>query len=420
MDFYNLMAIILTFAVMVGYVNHRFIKMPTTIAIMFSSLLVSAFLVAIGKIGFSHAIDQVTAVLRRIDFHKLLINGMLSFLLFAGALTVDLGNLRNKKWEIGILASLGTVISSLLVGVLIYYGLMLIGFHIHFLFCMLFGALISPTDPIAVLSILKDLKAPRDMTIFLEGESLFNDGVGIVIFLTIYTIAFNGGTFSFESVTLLFLQQAIGGMLYGGFLGYFAYKLIQPVTSHKIQILITVALVTGGYAFAEAIDVSGPLAMVVAGIFIGNHGQDFYMAKNARENLENFWEVIDEILNAVLFLLIGFEVLVMPSTTRGVMSIILAISVVLIVRFICVAAPMKVFMRKRQYFPKIIPILTWGGLRGGLAVALALSLPPSHPERELVVTMTYGVVLFSILIQGMTIKPLIRSSLNEMKSSSEK
>ncbi len=412
MDFYNLMAIILTLAVMVGYLNYRFIKMPTTIAIMFSSLLVSIVLIIIGKLGFSQANERMADVLGNLDFHSLLMNGMLSYLLFAGAMTVDLSKLRNQKWEIGILASLGTVASSLLVGGLIYYCLQLIGIKLSFLYCMLFGALISPTDPIAVLSIFKSLKAPREMSIFLEGESLFNDGVGIVIFLTIYTIAFSGGEFSIGSVTLLFVRQAIGGIVYGMILGYVGYWLIKPIDNHKVEILVTIAMATGGYAFAMAMDISGPLAMVVSGIFIGNRGKGFYMSQKTRQNLYNFWEVIDEILNAVLFLLMGFELLVIHITGRQISMMFIAIVIVLAVRYVCVAVPFSFFKRRRKYFPRMIPILTWGGLRGGLAVALALSLPSGHGARSTVLAMTYGVVVFAILVQGMTIKPLIRSSLD--------
>jgi CPA1 family monovalent cation:H+ antiporter len=408
---YHLIALLLTFAVLVAYINHRYVKMPSTIAIMFASLLISFFLIVMGWFGFHDTLQSLSTLLAPLNFHDLLINGMLSFLLFAGALTIDISHLRNQKWEIGILASLGTVGSALLVGYGMYWTLPLIGIHLSLLYCLLFGALISPTDPIAVLSIFKALKAPRDMTIFLEGESLFNDGVGIVIFLTIYTLAYQGGDFSISTITLLFLRQAIGGILYGALLGLIGYWLIEPVDDHRMQILVTLALVTGGYALAMYLDISGPLAMVVAGIFIGNQSREFYMSPHTRENLDNFWEVMDEILNAVLFLLIGFELLQLNINLKELIAMGLAIVLVLLVRFICVAVPIHFFRFKRQYFPGMVRILTWGGLRGGLAVALALALPAVDTQRGVVLAMTYGVVVFAILIQGMTIKPMIKKSL---------
>lgn len=409
---YQLIALLLTFAVLVAYINHRYVKMPSTIAIMFASLLVSFFLIVMGWFGFHKTVQSVSTLLAPLNFHDLLINGMLSFLLFAGALTIDISHLRNQKWEIGILASLGTVGSALLVGYSMYWVLPLIGIHLSLLYCLLFGALISPTDPIAVLSIFKALKAPREMTIFLEGESLFNDGVGIVIFLTIYTLAFQGSDFSISTITLLFLRQAIGGILYGALLGLIGYWLIEPVDDHRMQILVTLALVTGGYALATYLDISGPLAMVVAGIFIGNQSREFYMSPHTRENLDNFWEVMDEILNAVLFLLIGFELLQLNLNLKELIAMGLAIVIVLLVRFICVAVPIHFFRLKRQYFPNMVRILTWGGLRGGLAVALALALPTVDTQRGIVLAMTYGVVVFAILIQGMTVKPMIKKSLH--------
>jgi CPA1 family monovalent cation:H+ antiporter len=408
------MALILTLAVFIGYLNHRFIKMPTTIAIMASSLFISCVLLILRQWGFNSVAEKISATLLTINFHDVLLNGMLGFLLFAGALTIDLSNLRQQKWEIGILASLGTITSTLLVGGLMYLLLQWIGVNLSFIYCLLFGALISPTDPIAVLSIFKEVKAPREMTIFLEGESLFNDGVGIVLFITLYTLAFKGGHFSVSAISLLFLQQAIGGIIYGIILGLIGYWLIESVEDHRIQILITLALVTGGYALADMLHISGPLAMVVAGIFLGNHGREFYMSSHTRENLDNFWEVIDEVFNAILFLLIGFELLQLTFGMKEFAAMGLSIVIVLGVRFICVAVPLSLFKLKRRYFPKMIRILTWGGLRGGLAVALALALPGNESQRSMVLAMTYGVVVFSILVQGLTVKPLIRKSVLRM------
>ena len=409
MTVYTLGAIIITLAVFISYINHRFIKMQPTIAIMGGALLISLALIILGQFGFTRIEHHVMQVLSKIDFHSLLIDGMLSFLLFAGALTVDISHLKNQKWEVGVLASMSTIASAILVGTLSYYLLQLFGFHLSFIYCMLFGALISPTDPIAVLATFRQVGAPHALDVTVSGESLFNDGVGIVIFLTIYQLAFHGGgaPITWESVSLLFLQQAIGGMLYGLLIGFLAYYLIKPIDDHRIVILITLLIVTGGYALAQALDISGPLAMVVAGIIIGNRGRTICMNEKTRESLDNFWELIDEVLNAVLFLLIGLELLVIHFHLNYLLAALSTIPLVLLVRWLTVAFPMSIFKLKRKYTPKFTTILVWGGLRGGLAVALALALPPSK-ERELILAMTYAVVAFAILVQGSTVKSLVK------------
>jgi monovalent cation:H+ antiporter, CPA1 family len=408
MDLYNIAAIILTIAIFVAYINHRYIKMQTTIAIMSASLLLSLLLIVLSQyFGLSDLQQNIATQLLKIDFHKLLINGMLSFLLFGGALTIDLHTLRNQKWEITVLSSFSTIASSFLVGILTYYLLPVLGFHLGFIYCLLFGALISPTDPIAVLSTFKQLGAPKELDVTVAGESLFNDGVGIVMFLTIYQIAFANQPLTFETVSLLFLRQAIGGLIYGALLGLLASWLTKYADDHKIEILLTIAVVTGGYALGQALEISGPLAMVVAGIIMGNYARHHCMTTESQKVLDEFWELIDELLNAVLFLLIGFELLVVHINYYTLLAALAMIPLVLLVRYVTVALPMGIFKLFRQYHPYTITILVWGGLRGGLAVALALALP-NGSYRDVILAMTYAVVAFAVIIQGLSVAPLVR------------
>jgi len=409
MNPYSLASVILTLAVIIGYINHRYIKMQSTIAIMVGSLLLSLVFILIQYLGIADIADKTKNLLIRTDFHALLLNGMLSFLLFAGSLSVDFSMLKSRKWEIGILASISTVASVMIIGTLIYYILPLIGITLPYIFCLLFGALISPTDPIAVLATFKQIGAPKNLEVCVAGESLFNDGVGIVIFLTLYQLAFNGVSITWGNVSLLFLEQAVGGIAYGAILGFIAHKLMQTVDDRKMAILITLAVVTGGYSLALAAHISGPLAMVVAGIFVGNKVRKNSKEDKANEALEIFWEVVDELLNAVLFLLVGFELLAINISDHRLLAVVIAIPLVLFVRLITVAIPMKFIQLKRNRDPYLISILTWGGLRGGLAVALALSLPPSK-YRDLIMAMTYGVVVYAVVVQGLTIKSLVKLS----------
>lgn len=409
MGFYTIASSILTMAIVATYINERFIKMPTTIAIMASSLLLSLLMILFGGYFGAHFADTIATELNRIDFNDLLMNGMLSFLLFAGALHVDISQLKAHKWEIGILATVSTVLSAILIAVATFYLLPLFGVNLSFIYCLLFGALISPTDPIAVLATFKELNAPKNLDVKVAGESLFNDGVGIVMFLSIYQVAFSSATLSVQQVSLLFAQQALGGIAYGALLGYLTSWLIKPIDNHKVEILLTIMVATGGYAFAQHLDISGALSMVVAGIFIGNQGRNHAMSAKSRESLDNFWEIIDEILNAVLFLLIGFELLIIQVKGPEILVSCLMIPLVLLVRLITVAIPMSIFKKFRSYAPYTIRILVWGGLRGGLAVALALALPQGH-DRSLILGMTYAVVMFSVIVQGLTIKPLVEKS----------
>ncbi len=407
MSAYTLASIILTLAVGIAYINHRYIKMQSTIAIMAGSLLISLILIILQHSGFPSIADRSKNLLIAINFHNILINGMLSFLLFAGALSIDFSNLKSRQWEIGILASLSTIASVLLIATSIYYLLPLLGITLPYLYCLLFGALISPTDPIAVLATFKQIGAPKNLEVCVAGESLFNDGVGIVIFLTIYQLTFQGTSITFQKVSLLFLEQAVGGIVYGALLGTIAHRLIKNIKEAKMMILITLATVTGGYTLALALHISGPLAMVVAGILIGNKVRSNLTQQEPNKSLSIFWEIIDELLNAMLFLLIGFELLNINIDRIQFAAIVLTIPLVLLIRLITVAIPMKLIQIRKVHEPYTISMLVWGGLRGGLAVALALALPQT-PYRELILQITYGVVVFAIIVQGLTIKSLAK------------
>ncbi len=415
MDLFQASALLLTLAALFNYVNHRYLKIPTAIGIMVMGLGTSLVLLAIGQ--FVPAVfDMAASVLATIDFNKALMNGMLGLLLFAGALHVDLGNLTAQKGVVAILATVGVTVSTFLIGFAMYGLLAAVHLSIPLIHCLLFGALISPTDPIAVLGILKTVGAPRELETKIAGESLFNDGVGVVIFLAMLGVAgleTGGGHVTPASVALLFIQEAFGGAAYGLFIGMIAYGLLRSVDDYQVEILISLALVIGGYALAQALHLSGPIAMVVAGLLIGNRGRALAMSAETRQNLDMFWELVDEILNAVLFVLIGLTVLVLPFQREYLLPALLAIPLTLAARCIAVALPMSLMGMRRKFTPHAVKILTWGGLRGGISVALALWLSEllgeEHAQsRGIILAATYAVVVFSIVVQGLTIGPLLR------------
>jgi CPA1 family monovalent cation:H+ antiporter len=380
--------------------------LPTTIGLMLFSLILSLLLIILGQLGFIIE-DQARELVSQIDFNKTLMHGMLSFLLFAGALHVNINDLMEKKWEIGIFATLGVVISTFIIGSIIYYVLRWLGLGIQYIHCLLFGALISPTDPIAVLGILKKIGAPKTLETKITGESLFNDGIGVVVFITLYRIAFSGYEITAQDVALLFTKETIGGVIFGLLVGWIAYRLLKSVDNYQVEILVTLALVTGGYALASELHLSGPIAIVIAGLLIGNHGRRFAMSDRTRENLDTFWELIDEILNAILFVLIGFEMLILVFLRKYILEGLIAIPIMLLARFISIAIPILFLKNRKEFSPNVIKIMTWAGLRGGISVALALSLPAST-ERNIILAMTYVVVVFSILVQGLTIQRLVQ------------
>jgi monovalent cation:H+ antiporter, CPA1 family len=402
----DVIAILITLTAVLSYVNHRFVRLPTTIGVMLIALLLSLGLVALGRLGFG--IEALARqLLEQLDFDEALLQGMLSFLLFAGALHINLNDLAAQKGVIGTLASVGVLVSTFLIGTAFYWLLPILGLGLPYVWCLLFGALISPTDPIAVLGILKGAKVPKSLEIKVAGESLFNDGVGVVVFLALFDIAAKGREPSFGHIGGLFLFEAGGGALLGLGLGWLAYRMLSTVDKYQVEVLLTLALVMGGYALASALHMSGPIAIVVAGLLIGNHGRSLAMSEATREHLDTFWELVDEILNAVLFVLIGLEVLVLSFRGEYLLAGLIAVPLVLLVRWIAVGLPVMVLRRWREFTPGAITVMTWGGLRGGISVALALSLPPGEP-RELLLTVTYIVVIFSILGQGLTIGKLVQ------------
>ena len=406
MGLFQVIAILLTLTALFSFINDRYIHLHTTIGVMLIALLLSVGLIFLG--GFSLGIEPFARrLLSHVEFDEALLQWMLGFLLFAGSLHVDLAELKRQRGLIALLATAGTVLSMLLVGLLTFIALHAIRLPLPLLHCMLFGALISPTDPVAVLAIMKGAGAPKSIQTKLAGESLFNDGIGVVLFLMLLGMATGKSSASVSSVTWMLLREVIGGGLIGFIAGAFVFQLLKRTDNDQVEVLLTLALAMGGYALAQALHTSAPIAAVVSGIFIGNTGRSFGMSDRTREHLDLFWELIDEILNAVLFMLLGLVVLTFHIGLRHLLAILLIIPIVLLARWCSIAGAIKILSRKRPFRRGIIPILTWGGLRGGLSVAMALSIP-HNIGRSTIIAITYGVVIFSIAIQGTTIKTVVR------------
>ena len=409
MELFNIMAILITLSALFGYLNYRFIKLPTIIGLMLISMLMSIFLVVLGNLGLG--VEKYwMPVVQSIDFNKTLMVGMLSFLLFAGALQVDIGELLRQKWEVIVYATVGVFISTALVGALSYCILGWLGIKMQLIYCLLFGALISPTDPIAVIGMLRNAAAPKSLEVQIAGESLFNDGIGVVLFAVLLEMATGHHTTYISDAISLFATETIGGAIFGLVIGWIAYRILKSIDNYQIEILVTLSLVTGGYALASAINISGPIAIVVAGLLIGNHGRKFAMSEVTRNNLAMFWELIDVILNSVLFVLMGLELLVLQLSLTYVLAAVATIFIVLLSRFVSIGTPMRLLAFRKKFSLSTLIIMTWGGLRGGIAVALALSLPVGY-ERNIIIAITYGVVVFSVLVQGLTFKSLINPNL---------
>ena len=415
-------AILLILATIFGAINYKFVKLPHTIGLMIVALVASLSLIALDltfpSLGMSVLVNKF---LGNIDFNVTLMQGMLSFLLFAGALHVDLDQLLENKWTILTFASIGVLVSSFVIGGGFWLISGAVGLSLPFLVCLLLGVMVSPTDPVAVLGVLKTLQVPSPLKAKIAGESLFNDGVAVVLFSVLVSLVFgNGGeegletSFQLTSVIWLLTKEALGGLFLGLISGFIAFWLLRQIDDYVLEVLITLALVTGAYSIALHLHLSGPIAMVIAGLLIGNQGTSLAMSETTRMHVETFWELVDEILNSVLFLLIGLKIVFLLQHSSYeiayplLIGLFIAITLLsLFARFLAIALPVQIKSLNSDVSPGTVPILTWAGIRGGVSVALALSLPSSS-ESELLLFVTYLVVLFSVAIQGLTIENVIK------------
>ena len=425
MSILDLITLLIFLAAIFTLINISVLKLPSTIGLMTIALIMS-FLILLSGLFFPDLYNAAERIVQEFDFQEVLMNVMLNFLLFAGALSVDLGKLMEERVPVLVLAMIGTLLSTFIVGFLVFKIFPLVGFEIDFIYCLLFGALISPTDPIAVLALVKKVGLSKKLEIKIAGESLFNDGVGVVVFLTIVQIAMaqngvhEGGHHSGEitvfSVLKLFSIEVFGGVAMGMAFGYLGFKLLDFIDNDhvELEVLVTLTLVMVGGRIAEMLHVSGPLGMVVMGLFIGNQGRDENLANATGEYVYKFWHLLDEALNAILFILVGLEILVIASTFTfdSLIAGALGIVIVLTARFLGVSIPVGIMSRFREFEPGTIKILWWGGLRGGISVALALSLQDyewiSESVRQTILFTTYSVVVFSILVQGLTIGKMLK------------
>ena len=415
-------AILLILATIFGAINYKFVKLPHTIGLMIVALVASLSLIALDltfpSLGMSILVNEF---LGNIDFNVTLMQGMLSFLLFAGALHVDLDQLLENKWTILTFASIGVLVSSFVIGGGFWIISGAVGLSLPFLVCLLLGVMVSPTDPVAVLGVLKTLQVPSPLKAKIAGESLFNDGVAVVLFSVLVSLVFGNGdegslgtSFQFSSVVWLLTKEALGGLFLGLISGFIAFWLLRQIDDYVLEVLITLALVTGAYSIALHLHLSGPIAMVIAGLLIGNQGASLAMSETTRMHVETFWELVDEILNSVLFLLIGLKIVFLLQHSSYeiayplLIGLFIAITLLsLFARFLAIALPVQIKSLNSEVNPGTVPILTWAGIRGGVSVALALSLPSSS-ESELLLFVTYLVVLFSVAIQGLTIENVIK------------
>ena len=408
MDYYEIASVLIVLASIFGYINVRFLKLPTTIGLMIITILFTIGLLILGQFN-DALLTQEKELISNIDFETVLLDVMLSFLLFAGALHTNFEQLKVQRGPVLVFATLGTLVSTFLVGIMIYFLLQIIGLDVKFIYCLLFGALISPTDPIAVLGILKKANAPKILETKIVGESLFNDGVGVVVFLTIYSIAASPNTdLGFSHVAKLFGQEVIGGIGLGLVLGWVTYRLLKSIDDYEVEVIITIATVMGGTMLAHYFHTSAPLAMVTAGLFVGNDTvRHSAMSEMTETYVDKFWELVDVLLNTILFVLIGMEMLILTLNVSSIIAGFIAVPLVLLSRYLSLWFPIKFFAKKLGFVPNTNLIMTWGGLRGGISIALALSLTPEM-HRELFLVITYIIVIFSIIGQGLTVERVIK------------
>lgn len=405
MNLYNTFSIVIVLAAVIAYLNQRFLRLPNTIGVMIIAIFVSVVLMLTSSMFPAFFRDSI-ALIDSVDFGKMLTGAVLSFLLFAGTISIRIDDLKNQKLAVLLFSTLSVVLSTLIVGVLLYWLLELLGMRIALLHCFLFGALISPTDPVSVLAILKDSRISKALETKIAGESIFNDGVALVIFFSIlHAIRNPEEDVTLSQIAQVFVREALGGLALGLALGAVAVRALKTIDHYKIEVMITLALVMGGYNLAGSLGVSGPLTMVSAGIIVGNYGKDYAMSDVSRDYLEKFWELVEEILNIMLFVLIGFELLLIKHFTYYWTIGLSCIVIVLVARFVSIAIPSLVIRLQEKVRMRTIFFLTWGGLRGGVSIALALSLSRGL-HKDLFLFITYCTVVFSVVVQGLSIERL--------------
>ena len=402
MELYYSFSVLIVLASFFAYLNLRYLKLPSTIGIMIIAMATSVLLVIAGNI-FPSIFHGFSELLLDVDFTEVLMGAMLNFLLFAGAIHINLKDLREQRGPIVVFSTVSVIISTFAVGAMLFYIAPLIGIHLPFIYCLLFGALISPTDPIAVLGILKEAKVRKSLETKVAGESLFNDGVAVVVFAVILQLAEGSDVdLNFGNVAWLLIKEAGGGTILGILLGLGASNAMRKIDDYKVSVLITLSVVMGGYLIAHAIHISGPLTMVAAGLVIGNYGKRTSMSATTKDYLNKFWELVDDILNAILFLFIGFELLIIKSIPSNWHIGLICIVIVLIARFVSIYIPVLLVPFRNKFSSGTIKILVWGGLRGGVSIALALSIAEG-PQKKVLLAATYFVVVFSIIVQGLSI-----------------
>ncbi len=412
MELYYSFSVLIVLASFFSYLNLRYLKLPSTIGIMIIAMLSSIILVITGHL-FPDTFTHFSNLLKDVDFTEVLMGAMLNFLLFAGAIHINLKDLKEQRGPIVIFSTVSVVISTFVVGGIVFYITPLLGLEMPFLYCLLFGALISPTDPIAVMGVLKEAKVKKSLETKVAGESLFNDGVAVVVFAVILQLTQSSDMdISFGNISWLLIKEAAGGFIVGALLGLGASNAMRKIDDYKVSVLITLSVVMGGYLIARAMHISGPLTMVAAGIVIGNYGKRTAMSATTKDYLNKFWELIDEILNAILFLFIGFELLIIPSITNYWVMGAISIVVVLFARFISIYIPVKVIPFKNKFSKGTIKVLVWGGLRGGVSIALALSIDEG-PHKPVILAITYFIVVFSIIVQGLSVGKVATRALSK-------